>query len=70
MTGKVSIDFLILTQLLIQRRGHPVPKDRTAMSLHPIAEARKSLRVIIGATNPMMGNQISKMRLKQKWMSV
>ena len=32
MTGKVSIDFLILTQLLIQRRGHPVPKDRTAIS--------------------------------------
>ena len=50
--------------------GHPVPKNRTAISLHAIAEARKSLRVIIGATNLIMGNQISKMRLKPKWMSV
>ena len=58
------------SQLLIQRRRHPVPKNWTAISLHPVAEARKSLRVIIGATNPMMGNQISKMRLKPKWMSV
>ena len=67
MTGKASIDFLILTQLLIQWRGHPAP-NRTAISLHPIPEARKSLRVIIRTTNPMMGNQISKMRLKPKLM--
>ena len=54
MTGKISIDFLISTQLLIQRKGHPVPKDRTAIHQHQIAEARKSLRVIIGATNSMI----------------